>query len=56
MRFSTGHFHRSGPWYYEFYVLAVGFLPGTLMLPYRRGAADAPTRAWAQGQLSVGNE
>jgi 4-amino-4-deoxy-L-arabinose transferase-like glycosyltransferase len=33
VRFLTSHFHRSQPWYYFLIVLAVGFLPWTVLLP-----------------------
>ena len=33
-RFASGMFHRSGPWYYFFPVVLVGFLPWSFLLPF----------------------
>ncbi len=33
LRYFTPHFHRGQPWYYYFEVMAIGFLPWTVLLP-----------------------
>jgi 4-amino-4-deoxy-L-arabinose transferase-like glycosyltransferase len=39
IRYLTPHFNRTEPWYYFFFVLAVGFLPWSLCIPQALGEA-----------------
>ena len=48
-RFTSTQFNRSGPWYYFFMVLALGFFPWTLLLPMT--LADLRKRPPTDGHL-----